>query len=261
MAAFADGSGLYNNGGTRFNAYVGSPGLLTERGVTAADALLPLGFAQGAGAVENEYILGDSAVLFEGDYPLQVRDSRGCITPILDFGTEKVLKAFAEATGIYPGVAAEDHHAANLASSTTGMFVHPEILAGVAAAIASDYVYGQTAETVKSSWDNLRERFDRAEPTHPEHDMFYAFPSSWSDNGLVGQMRKSTAWEPEQYGYLQHLDQTAVLSMMQVVDVAEVLGRTLGPTQYLSESDSVEYSQAAHRIAGTILERQIVQWK
>lgn len=121
------------------------------------------------------------------------------------------------------------------------------------------FVYERAAKFVADGWNDLASRFERTEPAHPEHDKFRAFPSSWSENDLVEAMRNYAAWEPEQYGYLQHLDQASALSMMRVVDVASALGRTIGPTQYLSEVDSVEYAMEAHRIAGKILERQVAR--
>lgn len=261
LQVFTDTRRFYGAHGLSFDTYVTKPGHIAKYDATAMTILKSLGFERMESSTEVEYVFHGAAVLFQAGYASHIRSARRRITPLRDSSITEALQVFGAATGIYPGVAEEDQEAARMANCTTGMFVHPDVLTGMAEVISDDVVYRRAAKTVATSWDDLQERIARMDPAHPEHDRFRAFPSSWSANDLVDAMRHYASWEPEQYGYLQRLDPASVLSMMQVVDVANALGRTLGPTQVLSEIDSVEYAQAAHHIAGSILKRQTDRWE
>lgn len=261
VRTLTDDRGFYDPQGERFSTYVTEPGMLADHNASLAEVLESLGFTAHHTFAGQEFELQGHKLLLQDGRAKKIR-YRGFtmdIDPRVAHRTEDVLALFADHAEVIPGVAAADQKAAKLARSTTGMFVHPGFLTGMAETICRDIVYARAAKTVEASWDDLQERFARMDPTHPEHNGFLAFPSLWSDNALVDAMRNYASWEPDQYGYMEHLDQASVLSMMQVVDVANALGRTLGPTQYLSEVDSVEYAQAAHRIAGEMLDRQVAR--
>lgn len=261
LRTLSDNRSFYDPQGERFSTYVTEPGVLADRNASLAEVLESLGFTAHHTFAGQEFELqGHKLLLQEGRAKkIRYRGFTMDIDPRVARRTEDVLTFFADLAEVIPGVTAADQKAAKLARSTTGMFVHPDFLVGMAIAISGDFVYERAAKIVKTNWGDLRERFARMDSVHPEHDKFQAFPSTWSDNALVDAMRNYTSWEPGQYGYLEHLDQASVLSMMQVVDVASALGRTLGPTQYLSEVDSVEYAQVAHRVAGEMLERQVAR--
>lgn len=256
LKLITEGRSFYQSSGTFAKLYFKPEVKLADAEASAHEKLVSLGFThQSVSESQGEYTLGSGKILTETvDGVLRSKEivcqrgaeEYGCS---LGSGLSSLLERFAQLTGDYPGVAAEDTEAVRCLSTITAMFFAPS-------------VHGSVAKVLRD--DN----FQRV--------MFERFSTDWADAAIIMKTVPQTLGEKfDQYSKLNNnravedickrLSDRNVISSMQDLEanesywfvefplIMEEVGRFFAPSAYLSDSSGSAAFEAIRLAADDIL--------